>query len=58
MRLLTAPLVCLALAGLAPAGARAAAPAADPYLLELYQDLHRHPELSFQEVRTAARLAA
>ncbi|MFF9282454.1 amidohydrolase [Streptomyces griseosporeus] len=26
-------------------------------LTEFYQDLHRHPELSFQEQRTAARLA-
>ena len=24
-----------------------------PWLLDFYQDLHRHPELSFQEVRTA-----
>ncbi|MET7302317.1 amidohydrolase [Embleya sp. NPDC005575] len=27
-------------------------------LTELYQDLHRHPELSFEEHRTAARVAA
>ncbi|MFQ3651033.1 MAG: M20/M25/M40 family metallo-hydrolase, partial [Gemmataceae bacterium] len=28
-----------------------------PTLLELYKELHRHPELSLQEVRTAAKLA-
>jgi len=28
-----------------------------PGLLELYRDLHAHPELSFQEVRTASTLA-
>ncbi len=31
--------------------------AAMPALLDLYRDLHAHPELSFQEVRTAAALA-
>lgn len=29
-----------------------------PQLMELYRDLHAHPELSFEEVRTAAKLAA
>jgi hippurate hydrolase len=29
-----------------------------PELMELYRYLHEHPELSFQEVETAARLAA
>lgn len=29
-----------------------------PDLMELYRDLHTHPELSFQEFRTAAKLAA
>jgi len=29
-----------------------------PDLLTLYRDLHAHPELSFQEVQTAAKLAA
>lgn len=29
-----------------------------PDLLEIYRDLHAHPELSFQETRTAAKLAA
>ena len=29
-----------------------------PQLVELYKDLHAHPELSFQEVETAKKLAA
>nr|WP_232223486.1 amidohydrolase [Sphingorhabdus lutea] len=29
-----------------------------PLLMEVYRDLHANPELSFQEVRTAAKLAA
>jgi hippurate hydrolase len=29
-----------------------------PELHALYQDLHRNPELGFQEVQTAAKLAA
>jgi hippurate hydrolase len=29
-----------------------------PHLLALYQDIHAHPELGFQEKRTAAKLAA
>ena len=41
------------------ASALAAAIANDmPKLLELYRDLHAHPELSMQEVRTPAKLAA
>ncbi len=36
----------------------AVATAVDPSLLALYADLHAHPELSGQEERTAARLAA
>ena len=28
-----------------------------PDLIALYQDLHAHPELSFQEYKTAAKLA-
>ena len=31
--------------------------ALQPWHLELYQDLHRHPELSFAEVRTAGLVA-
>lgn len=56
MRWRMAPLVCLALAAAASAAERP-----DPRLddlVALYQDLHAHPELSFQEKRTAARLAA
>lgn len=56
-RTMTAAL-CLALA--APAGADAietGVEADGSYLLGLYRDLHRSPELSFQEVKTAARLA-
>lgn len=52
-------------AGAAQAQAQALAPAIDaqvarhyPRLERLYQDLHAHPELGFQEVQTAARLAA
>ena len=29
-----------------------------PQLMELYRDLHANPELSFQEFKTAAKLAA
>src|SRR5579863_7503230 len=29
-----------------------------PKLEELYKDIHAHPELAFQEVKTAAKLAA
>jgi hippurate hydrolase len=50
----------LALAG-APAQAdelRDAVAADLPVLVELYKDLHANPELSFQEVETAAKLAA
>lgn len=57
------------LCGAASAMALAAAPAhadnlrdavaADlPQLVDLYKDLHQHPELSFQEVETARKLAA
>jgi len=28
-----------------------------PHLLALYKDIHTHPELGFQETRTAAKLA-
>ncbi|MDO9488313.1 MAG: M20/M25/M40 family metallo-hydrolase, partial [Sphingomonadaceae bacterium] len=58
MRWRLARLLCLALAGAASAvELRAASPADVPDLVALYEDLHAHPELSFQEVRTAARLA-
>jgi hippurate hydrolase len=44
----------------APAGKAvdAAIDAQMPALLDLYRDLHAHPELSFQEVNTSAKLAA
>lgn len=36
----------------------AAAAAADPSLMAIYRDLHEHPELSMQEVRSAGIMAA
>ena len=59
-------LLCLALLALgsaslrgqSPAGSRAAIDALYPEMTALYQDLHRNPELAFQETRTAATLAA
>jgi hippurate hydrolase len=52
------------LATLVAAASAGEPPAADPWvesrlpaLLELYQHLHRHPELSYREVNTARRLA-
>jgi hippurate hydrolase len=57
--------LALGWAGLAGAAPTAAGKAVDaaidaqmPALLDLYRDLHAHPELSFQEVQSAARLAA
>jgi hippurate hydrolase len=56
---------CAALAALALVPASRAAAAPDPAtkaqmadLMALYRDLHAHPELSGQEVQTAAKLAA
>jgi hippurate hydrolase len=47
------------ISGAAPAATLHDAIAADmPQLMTLYQDLHSHPELSMQEVRTPALLAA
>ncbi len=52
------------MAGLACGGAVQAAPAVDavagrmPELMTLYRDLHAQPELSLQEAKTAAKLAA
>jgi len=51
----------LALVAAGPAradGLREAVAAELPKLVELYQDLHANPELSFQEFETAAKLAA
>ncbi|MGY6551727.1 MAG: amidohydrolase [Erythrobacter sp.] len=50
----------LAMAAAAPARAddlRDAVAASMPELIELYQDLHANPELSFEEFETAAKLA-
>ena len=52
---LTAP---LAAADAQPAGLRQAITGDMPELMNLYRDLHAHPELSMQETRTAALLAA
>jgi amidohydrolase len=55
--LITASLI--ALAAPAPAATVAEAVKADmPSLMALYRDLHANPELSMQEVRTPAKLAA
>ena len=51
----TAP---LAAADAQPAGLRQAITGDMPELMNLYRDLHAHPELSMQETRTAALLAA
>ncbi len=65
MSLRPALLLALLLPALAPAAAPAvrdlvtARVAADyPALLAFYTDLHQHPELSFQEVQTSAKVAA
>lgn len=51
--------VAMMLSSTAPAATVAEGVKADmPQLMELYRDLHAHPELSFQEVRSAAKLAA
>ena len=53
-----APLLLLALAVPAAADPLADAVAQDmPSLMTLYRDLHANPELSFQEVRSAAKMA-
>ena len=50
-------LFCLMLAGFTTADELQSAIAADyPYLEGLYQHLHQHPEISFQEVETARRV--
>jgi len=51
--------VVIACLAAAPAGAQTAAEidAYYPDLQALYQDIHRNPELAFQEVQTAAKLA-
>ena len=52
-------LVAMMLSSAAPAATVAQGVAADmPQLMALYRDLHAHPELSMQEVRSASKLAA
>lgn len=61
MRTMLAGVGALALAAGTPAKAdelRAEVAAAMPALVELYQDLHANPELSFEEHETARKLAA
>jgi hippurate hydrolase len=53
-----ASVAALVLAATAPNPALAPLPALYPSLEATYQELHRSPELSLQETRTAARLAA
>ncbi len=60
MKRLVLPLLSAALAFASPAQAnelRESLKADMPELMKLYRDLHAHPELSFQEVETSARLA-
>lgn len=59
MRRFVAAAVFMGFAGSAAADALTDAVAADtPYLVALYKHLHANPEVSFQEVETAARMAA
>ena len=50
----------MAVLAAAPAGSQTSSDidAYYPDLQTLYQDIHRNPELAFQEVQTAAKLAA
>ena len=47
----------MALSDIGTAGARELPAPVAADLAELYRDLHRHPELSFQEERTAGILS-
>jgi hippurate hydrolase len=52
-------IVAMMLSSASPAATIAEGVAADmPQLMTLYRDLHAHPELSMQEVRTPAKLAS
>jgi len=51
------PVAALDVAGLKP-GVETEVAADYPHLLSLYKDIHAHPELAFQETKTAAKLAA
>ena len=55
--LMVGPATALDVAALKP-GLQAEVAADYPHLLALYKDIHAHPELGFQEKRTAAKLAA
>ncbi len=54
--LVAGPAAALDVAAVKP-GLEAEIVADYPHLLVLYKDIHAHPELGFQETRTAAKLA-
>ncbi len=56
LALMAGPATALDVAALKP-GVEAEVAADYPHLLALYKDIHAHPELGFQETRTAAKLA-
>lgn len=56
LALMIGPAAALDVAALKP-GLEAEVVADYPHLLALYKDIHAHPELGFQETRTAAKLA-
>ncbi|HEX4105129.1 MAG TPA: amidohydrolase [Rhizomicrobium sp.] len=56
LALMAGPAAALDVAALKP-GVDAEVAADYPHLLALYKDIHAHPELGFQETRTAAKLA-
>ena len=56
LALMAGPAAALDVAALKP-GVEAEVAADYPHLLALYKDIHAHPELGFQETRTAAILA-
>ena len=58
MRIYTGALVLLVAAAPLHAQTPTELDAYYPELQTLYQDLHRNPELGFQEVQTSAKLAA
>jgi len=53
---LTAPALALDVASVEPQ-IEAEVNADYPHLFDIYKDIHQHPELGFQETRTAAKLA-
>ncbi len=56
MALVAEPAAALDVAAVKP-GLETEVAADYPHLLALYKDIHAHPELGFQETRTAAKLA-